>query len=150
MTQQCRPLLTLPLVAASAITQYRGVGFNGAQATVAGQKICGFARRGAAIGGEFEAVAKGTAVAEAGAPIALGVALIVDASGRVVPASALAVSSASMTVAAGATPVTSTLANGAILSGNGTVSGGDIPQFVVGISMQAAAAAGEPIEILLA
>jgi hypothetical protein len=95
-------------------------------------------------------VSKGTAVAEAGAAVTVGAALVMDVSGRVVPATALAVSSAGITVAVGATAVTSTLANGAILSGNGTVTGGDLPQFVVGYALEAAAAAGNFIEILMA
>ena len=149
MPQQSRPLLTLPCVAAGAITQYRGVGFNDLQATVAAQKIKGFARRSAALGGELEVVNKGTAIAEAGAAITVGQALVVDSLGRVVAAAALAVSSTGITVAAGATPVTSTAANGAILSGSGTVSGGDLPQFVCGYALEAAAAAGAFIEIVL-
>lgn len=149
MPQQSRPLLTLPCVAAGVITQYRGVGFNDLQATAAGQKIKGFARRNAALGGEVELVNKGTAIAEAGAAITVGQALTVDTQGRVVGATAVTVSSAGITVAAGATAVTSTLANGAILSGNGTVTGGDLPQFICGYALEAATAAGAFIEIVL-
>ncbi len=150
MPQQSRPLLTLTVVAISAIAQYRGVGFNDAQATVANQKIKGIARRGAAIGGELEVVSKGTAVCEAGAAVTVGAALAMDASGRVVAATALAVASTAITVAVGAVAVTSTAANGAILSGNGTVTGGDLPQFIVGYALEAAAGAGSFIEVLLA
>lgn len=138
MPQQSRPTLTLPIVANGAIAQYRGVGFNQAQATVAGQKVVGFARRPAAAGGELDVASKGTAIAETGAAIAVGAALTVDAQGRVVTAAAL-------TVAAGATAVTSSAANGAILAG------GDLPQYICGYALpgNAAAGAGEFIEILL-
>ncbi len=136
MSQQGIALLTLPVVASGAITQYRGVGFNQAQATVAGQKIMGIARRSAAAGADTEVVTKGTCVAEAAAAFAVGVALSIDAFGKVQTATALQ-------VAAGATAVTSSAANGAILSG------GDPPQFIVGYALQAAAANGDLVEILL-
>ncbi|MEY2840336.1 MAG: hypothetical protein RJB60_2635, partial [Pseudomonadota bacterium] len=102
----------------------------------AGQKVLGIARRSAANGQDLEVTAKGTAVAEAGGAFALGSALAMDASGRVVAASPLQ-------VAAGATAVTSTLASGSILTG------GDLPQYIVGFALQAAAAAGELVEILM-
>lgn len=138
MSQQGIALLTLSVVASGAIAAYRGVGFNQAQATVAGQKIMGISRRPGATGADLEVVTKGTAVAETGAAIAAGVALAMDASGRVVTATALQ-------VAAGGVAVTSTAANGAVLSG------GEPPQFIVGYSLpnQTAAGAGEFIEILL-
>jgi hypothetical protein len=137
MPQQARPLLIMSVTAVGAITQYRGVGYNGAQATVAGQKTLGFARRNGATGTDVDLVSKGTATAEVGAAVAVGAALAVDSVGRVVTATAVQ-------IAAGATAVTSAAANGA-----GTISGGDLPQFVVGYALTAAAAAGETIEILL-
>ena len=149
MSQQCRPLLTLPVVATGVITQYRGVAFNDAQATAIGQKIKGFARRGAAIGAETEVIAKGTAVAEAGAAITVGAALVIDATGRVITAAALAVSGASLQVASGGVAVTSSATSGAILTGNGTITGGDLPHFVCGYALEAATAAGAFIEIIL-
>lgn len=149
MSQQAIALLTLPLVATTAVAQYRGVGYNGAQASVAGQKVLGISRRAAAINQDVDVTAKGTAVAETGGAIAVGSALAMDASGRVVAASALAASVGSLQVAAGATAVTSTAANGAILTGSPTLSGGDLPQYIVGYALQASAAAGEFIEILM-
>jgi hypothetical protein len=151
MPQQSRPTLTLPIVANGAIAQYRGVGFNQAQATVAGQKIMGFSRRPAANGGELDLSSKGTAIAETGGAIAVGAALAVDASGRVVMASALAVAVGTLAIATGATAVTSSASNGAIVTGVPAVTGGDLPQYVCGYALpgNAAAAAGEFIEILL-
>jgi hypothetical protein len=150
MAQQSRPTLTLPVLATSAIAQYRGVGWTGAQATVAGQKIMGISRRPAAIGGELDVTAKGTAICESGAAITVGAALTMDASGRVVAAAAVAVATTGLTVAAGAVAVTSTAANGAIVAGTATVSGGDLPQYIVGYAMEAAGAAGAFIEVLMA
>ncbi len=149
MPQQSRPTLVLPFVASGAITQYRGVGFSGAQATVAGQKVVGFARRSAPAGHEVDVVAKGTAIAEAGAAFAAGQALQVNASGQVIAATAVAVAATGITVAAGGVAMTSTAANGAVLSGSGTVSGGDLPQYVCGIALEASAAAGNLVEIVL-
>ena len=151
MSQQGIPLLCLPIVASGAIAQYRGVGYNQAQATVAAQKVMGFARRSGATGAELEVVSKGTAICEAGAAVAIGAALVVDSVGRVVAATALTGAVGSLIVVAGATAVTSAVANGAgSISGAPTFTGGDLPQFVVGYAMQAATAAGEFIEVLLA
>lgn len=139
------PILTLPGVAQSAITQGRAVqvvssGSGGtvvAQATVAGQKVIGVAVRAAATGADIDVVAIGVAACEAGAAIAAGARVACDSSGRVVTAAALA-------VAAGATPVTSAAANGAA-----ALTGGDPPAYTFGIALGAASAAGDFIEVLL-
>jgi hypothetical protein len=159
MSQQGFPLLCLPIVASGAVAQYRGVGFNQAQATVSAQKIMGIARRSGASGAELEVVTKGTAIAEAGAAIAVGAALVMDTSGRVITASAVAIAQGAIAVgtlaiAAGAVAVLSTAANGAIITGaptvgTPTISGGDLPQYIVGYALQAAAGAGEFIEVLM-
>lgn len=137
MSQQAHSIYNLTLAASGAVTEYRGVGFDGAQATVQGQKVAGVAKRSAAAGQAFDAAIVGTAVVEAGAAIAVGAALIVDAQGRAIP------STGALTVKAGATAVTSTAANGAILQG------GDGPEYVFADALQAAAAAGDKIEVLL-
>ncbi len=136
MSQQAHDIFSLSFTAPSAVAQYRGVDFAGAQIAAAGARIAGIAKRPAAIGEPFEAAVIGTATCEAGAIIAVGQALQMDAQGRVIPADPL-------TVAAGATAVTSTAANGAILAG------GDLPQFVVGHALEAASGAGAFIEVLL-
>jgi hypothetical protein len=128
-------ILTLTLVATALISRYRGVGFDGAQATVQGQKVAGFARHDAAIGESVPVDSKGTLVAETGAPVAVGDTLIVDAQGRVIPGAPLAVQ-------AGGVAVTSTAANGEILEGAA------LPDFAVGEALESAAGAGEFIEIL--
>lgn len=138
MSQQAISILSLPFLANGAVQEYRAVGFNGAQASAAGQKVLGIAEFSVASGAYGRACRLGTAVAEAGAAIAVGAALAVDATGRVITATAI-------TIAAGATAVTSAAANGA-----GTVAGGDPPQYIVGYAMQAAAAAGDLIEIAMA
>lgn len=138
MGQQARDIFNLSFpVAPSAVTQFRGVDFTGAQITVAGAKCAGIAKRSAALGQPFEATALGTATVEAGAAIAIGQPLAMDAQGRVVPAASLA-------IAAGAVAVTSVAANGAT-----DLTGGILPQWVVGDALEAAAAAGAFIEVLL-
>ncbi|MFM2056047.1 MAG: hypothetical protein RLY71_432 [Pseudomonadota bacterium] len=146
MSQQARSVFELSFVASGAVTYARAVNiiapttsgaYTAAQATVAGQKIVGIARRSAVSGEMFDATAFGTAVCEAGAAITVGARVAVDSVGRVITATAL-------TIAAGAVAVTSAAANGA-----GTMAGGDAPQFVFGTALQAAAAAGDLIEVLI-
>lgn len=135
--KQSSPLQSLTYAASGAVAAYRGVGFNGAQATVAGQKILGIAQRAATNGELSDAVTAGTSVVETGGEFAKGDSLVMDASGRAVVATALA-------VAAGATPVTSTAANG------GTIfTGGVLPQFVFADALEASGAAGEFVEVKL-
>lgn len=160
MSQQGIVILALPCVANGAVQVYRGVGYNDAQATSAGQKIKGVARRSAANGTEFEVATIGSHPWESGGAIAVGAALVVDSSGRVVTAGSLAVAQGAigvgnLAIAAGATAVTSTAANGAIITGAPTVgtptlSGADLPQDIVGYALQAAGGAGEFPEVLLA
>lgn len=135
---QSIPILTLSIpVGGGAVTARRAVGFDGAQATVQGQKILGIARADVAFTGEIPVDVKGTTVVEAGAAINIGDSLIVDAQGRAIPATG------NLAVAAGGTAVTSTAANGGILTG------GDLPEYVFGDALEAAAAAGEFIEVVL-
>lgn len=137
MSQQATSILSLTYLASGAVAQYRGVLFTGAQCAAAGAKILGISEKPAASGEYSSAISYGTAVCEAGAAIAVGAALAMDASGRVITATAV-------TITTGATAVTSSAANGA-----GTITGGDLPQFIVGHALQAASAAGDLIEVLL-
>ena len=137
MSQQSISVLTLTVTADGAITNFRAVGFDGAQATVQGQKVMGVAIADAANEDDLAIVTCGTTSVEVGAIIAQGDSLIVDTSGRAIPATgALGVASGGMTVA-------STAANGAILEG------ADLPEFIFADAMEAASAVGEFIEILL-
>ena len=139
MGQQARDIFTQSVPAApSAVTAFRGVDFTGAQIATAGAKCMGIAKRSASTGQSFEVAVLGSAVCEAGAAITVGQPLALDAQGRVVPASSLA-------IAAGATAVTSAAANGAT-----DLTGGVLPQWVVGDALEAAAGAGSLIEVLLA
>jgi hypothetical protein len=139
-------VLSIPAVAQAAISYGRAVnvvssGYPAtiaAQATVAGQKVIGIAARAAAAANaEFEIIALGIAQCESGAAITSGTRVACDSVGRVIPAAALA-------VAAGAVAVTSAAANGAT-----AITGGDPPVFCFGIALEAAAAAGQFIEVLI-
>ncbi|MBF0341926.1 MAG: DUF2190 family protein [Magnetococcales bacterium] len=137
MSQQNISVLTLTVVASGTIAAGHAVGFNGATVTTQGGKPMGIAMTAAATGNALAVVTHGTAVVETGAAITLGQALIADTQGRLIPATS------ALHIAAGATAVTSSAANGAILTG------GDAPEFVIGDALQPAAGAGEFIEILL-
>jgi hypothetical protein len=136
MAEQSRPTLTLTLKAAGVVARHRAVTFGGAQATVAGSKVAGIAATAAADGEHFAVNVGGSVVVESGGGFSAGAGLAVDSQGRAVAAAAL-------TVASGATPVTSTAANGAILTG------GELPQFVFADALETASGAGELVEALL-
>jgi len=135
MGRQALVNLALTLTASGAVAKYRAVGFDGAQATTAGQKVLGVAMYDAVAGDEFPVAVDDTVLVEAGAAIAVGDALTVDAQGRAVPASDLA-------VAAGATSVTSTAANGSIFTGSIP------PEYIFADALEAAAATGDVIEVI--
>ncbi len=135
--QQSIALLTLTIAASGAVARARAVGFDGAQATVQGQKVFGVATTDAADGVDMAVTTNGTAVIETGAAVAVGDSLIVDADGRAIPATG------DLSVAAGATGVTSSAANGAILAG------ADLPEYVFADAIWDAAGSGEFIEVML-
>lgn len=138
MSKQALSILNISIpVAPSAVTEYRAVDFAGAQATAQGQKVMGVANRGALQNDGYEATVLGTAVIEAGAAFSVGASLIVDSQGRAIA------SSGALMIAAGATSVTSSSANGAILAG------GDSPEYVFADALQAASSTGDKVEVLL-
>lgn len=151
MSQQAKSLLSLSVVSTTLIAQYRGVTYTGGQVAVANAKCIGIAERPVTVIGEVALVTtKGTAVAEAGAAIAIGAALAFDATGRVITASAFAIAVGTLALSAGAVAVTSSAVNGVgTIAGVPTATGGDLPQYIVGYALQAASAAGDFIEILM-
>lgn len=80
-------ILTLSVIATAALTQYRAVTAAGALPAAAANCL-GFADVSAAIGERAPVGVLGTTIAEAGAAIAAGAALELDAFGRVVTKSA--------------------------------------------------------------
>lgn len=137
MATQEAPLLALTMTASGAVSARRLVGYDGAQATVQGQKVVGSAAYDAADGDHFAVNAKGTAIIEIGAAVSVGDELIVDADGKAIP------STGALSVGAGATPVTSSAANGAILTG------ATLPEHVFADALEAGAADGDLIEVLM-
>lgn len=136
MSKQGIPTLSLTVKASGAIAQYRAVGFNGAQATVQGQKVQGVSRAAAADGENTALDCAGTFVIETGAAFNKGDSLIVDNQGRAI------VVTGALTVKAGAVAVTSTAANGAILQG------ADLPEFVFADALEASSGAGQFVEVM--
>jgi hypothetical protein len=130
-------LLTLSIKATGAIAISRGVTHAGAQGAAQGAKIIGIARTAAASGDMLAVVAKGTAIVEAGAAVAVGDSVIIDSSGRAIP------TTGALEVATGSTAVTSSAANGDILTG------ADLPEYVFGDALEAASGAGDFIEVLM-
>jgi hypothetical protein len=136
MGKQSIPTLSLTVKASGAIAAYRGVGFNGAQATVQGQKVQGASRVAAADGENLTLDCGGTLIFETGGVFAKGDSLMVDNQGRAI------VVTGALTVKAGAVAVTSTAANGAILQG------ADLPEYVFADAIEASTAAGQFVEVL--
>lgn len=101
MAASSYPLLVHSLIATAALTQARAVSHAGA-VPAAGARCLGFAKTGAAIGERVAVEVVGTTVAEAGAAIANGAALELDASGRVVTRSSGATVGSALGTAAAA------------------------------------------------
>lgn len=129
-------LLGLSVVASGPVTAGRAVGFDGAQIAAVGAKPLGVAVTRAAAGEACRVVAIGTAIVEAGAAVAVGDSLICDAQGRAIP------TITALGISPGATPVTSSAALGPLV-------GTELPDYVFGDAMTAAAASGDKIKIIL-
>lgn len=142
-------IFTLNAVATSAIAQYRCVGFDDAQINAIGADVKGISKRPAAIGEAVELAAIGTAIIESGGAFAVGAPLMADALGRVVVGAAMSVGIGTLAVGAGAVAVTSSAANGAILTGAPAIAGCELPQHLVGYALTASTAAGQFIEVKL-
>ena len=158
-SKQAITILPLSINASGAVTIYRGVGYGGAQATVAGQAVLGFANETGVDGKALLVNVLGTMLAEAGGSFNPGDPLTVDSSGRVVLAAALAaaapvVDATKLAVASGSTPVASSAANGAIITAATgflaapVLSGGVPPSTVCGRALTASTGAGQVVEIL--
>ena len=131
-------LLPLTFKASSTVTAKRAVGFNGAQASVKGQKVLGVSPRDVASGDYSDVSVAGTEVIEAGGNFNSGDSLIVDSQGRAIAATGR------LAIAAGATAVTSSAANG-----NGILSGSDLPEYVFADALENSGGAGDFVEVLL-
>lgn len=136
--KQSSPLQSFTYKASGAVAAYRAVGFDGAQATVQGQKVLGVSQRTADDGDDSDAVRSGSTVIETGGAFAVGDSLIVDNQGR-----AIKVTSA-LKIAAGATQVTSSAANGSAI-----LAGGDLPEYVFADALEVSSGAGKFVEVLM-
>jgi len=137
MPNQSKPELELTFEAAGNVTRRRAVTFSGAQVTIAGAKVLGVSPDDVTNGDHGVVVASGPTIVEAGGAFAVGASLIADANGRAVA------SSGALSLKAGATAVTSTAANGAVLSG------GEMPEHVFADALAESSGAGALVEVLL-
>lgn len=90
MGQQSISVLVLTFRASGTVLRRRAIGFNGAQATAAGQKVMGVSPRDASDGDYSDATVIGTTVIDAGGAFAAGDSLVVDSQGRAVIATGTA------------------------------------------------------------
>lgn len=137
MGQQSIPGLVLTFTPTGTVAPRRAIGFNGAQASVQGQKVLGVSPRPASAGVNSDVEVSGTTVIEAGGAFARGASLIVDNQGRAIAATG------ALGIAAGATAVTSSAADGAVLTG------ADLPEYVFADALEISSGAGAFVEVLL-
>lgn len=82
--RQSITILSLTVAANGAVTKRRAVGFDGAQADTAGQKVIGVAETDQSDGRDLAVSVLGTALIEAGAAFDAGDDLVVDTQGRAI------------------------------------------------------------------
>lgn len=138
MGMQSIATLTLTFTPVGSVSRGRAVGFDGAQATVQGQKILGVSPRQADSGIDSDVHVSGTAVIESGGIFEAGDSLIVDAEGRAIA------STGNLGIVDGSTAVTSAAANGDLV-----FSGADLPEFVFADALEPSIAVGRYVEVLL-
>jgi len=80
------PILIITKTASGAITRKRFVKSEGAQATVAGERVQGVSRDGAADGAPVPVTIMGTALVTAGQPVQAYQKVMTAADGKVIPA----------------------------------------------------------------
>lgn len=130
-------LLNIPITFTEDVLARIFVGPDGKKCG-AGLLALGVSMTDGSNGKDGSLVAKGIVVVTAGGNLAYGDRVVSDANGKAVAASALA-------IAAGATPVTSTAANGSAI-----FTGGYPPQFVIGICVSnQASVSGDDVEVLM-
>lgn len=135
--RQARSLHNETFNAPSAVSAYRFVDWTGAQITAQGAKVAAGALVDAAIGEDYAGTVIGTAVIETGGVFSKGDRLISDAQGRAIA------TTGEISIEAGATQVTSSAANGAILTG------GELPEHVCAVALQDSDGAGKFAEVLM-
>ncbi|CAM5520813.1 DUF2190 family protein [Eoetvoesiella caeni] len=84
MSSQKIPLLTLTVIAAGAVSAHRFVTFAGAQLAAAGGLALGVSTFDAVANDDLGVDVIGTTVVESGAAVAVGDAIVSDASGRAI------------------------------------------------------------------
>jgi hypothetical protein len=150
--------LTDSILAAAAIVARRFIGVDG-NLCGANAAAWGVSELATASGEQIPVITHGIALVESGGVIVAGNLVVSDSTGRAVAATtfaaaAPAVDASKLSVASGATPVTSTAANGAslITAAPGflaapALTGSALPQVINGMALDAAGGAGEFIRV---
>ncbi len=132
------PVGIISITAAASIVKNRFIGFNG-NICAANAKAIGVSDANSDTGEQLPVVIGGIALIASGSAVSQGNALVSNASGKAIPATAFSVS-----VPSGATPVTSNLAQPDLVE-----AGSVLPQSVNGYALDAAAGADELIRVLI-
>ncbi len=147
------------ILAAAALATRRFIGFDG-NLCGAAAKALGVSEVSTAIAEYCPVVETGEALVESGGILAIGDPLVSDSTGRAVKATifaaaAPAVDATKLSVASGATPMTSTAANGAVIASTTgfltapVLTGSTLPQAINGYAMDVAGGAGEFVRVKL-
>jgi hypothetical protein len=138
MAKLANPLGSVSVLAAANISKHLFVGFDGNVCAV-NAKAIGVSEVDTTSGEMAGIIFNGVALVKSGAALTAGAAVVSDASGRAIAATAL-----TFTIPTGATNVTSSAAQPAL-----TKTGSVLPQAVNGYAMDAASGADEIIRVLL-
>jgi hypothetical protein len=141
-----KDLLADSILAASAITKNRFVGFDGAHCA-AGKKALGVAKDDFEAGEMAAVEVYGIQVLETGGIFAAGDPITSDSTGRAVKAADFAVTTA-VTFPTNTTPVTSDAAHPTLTAAN-TLTGGVLPVAINGHAKEASSGAGQFARVVL-
>ncbi len=152
-----KEILTDSITAAAAVVAHRFIGIDGNYCG-ANLPAWGVSELATALGEQIPTKTHGIAIVESGGIITAGDKVTSDSTGRAVTVAALAaaapvVDDTKLTIDTGATGVTSSAANGAIISAASgllaapVLSGGTLPVAVNGMAQDSASGAGEFIRV---
>jgi hypothetical protein len=148
MAQSEHPLGKSSIIASGAVSRNRFIGFDGALCA-ANARALGVSDYAVADGGDLAYKFGGIVLVESGGALSAGNAVVAGGTGadagRAVAATTFSVTSS---VDADSTPVTSTAANGEIITN--TLAGAVLPQVINGYVLDDASGAGELVRVLLA
>jgi hypothetical protein len=154
------PAITVSWLAAAALVARRFIGFDG-NLCGAAAKALGVSELATAINEYCPVITDGIALVESGGILAAGNPVVSDSTGRAVAAAVFAaaapvVDDSKLSIDTGATPMTSSAANGGVITAASgllaapVLTGSTLPQAVNGWVLDAASGAGEFVRVKLA